>query len=172
MNKSVSRVEAQKKSDPKGAAKKPTQSTTADGVKTRPGGKIFKIFIKAKTARGALSLKHAPAGVSTRTLRLRKNLGYGLAFLRPMIGVSTNEMINRAVGEYVERETATVENALGDLLKQVRAYRKADPDFRYAKSQVVAGELAMAGKDTTDGTVVIEDSLTPTPVAPRARKHG
>ena len=169
MNKVVSRAEAQKKSNPKGAAKKATQNTTDDGVKTRAGGKIF---VKAKTARGALSLKHAPAGIRTKTLRLRKNLDYGLEFLRPMIGVSANEMINRAVGEYVERETATVENALGDLLKQVRAYRKADPDFRYAKSQVVAGELAMAGKDPTDGTVVIEDSLPPTPVAPRARKNG
>lgn len=111
-------------------------------------------------------------GVRTKTLRLRSYLDQGLEMLRPMLGVSANEMINEAVDEYIEKRTALVETDLGGLLEQVRAYRKADPDFKFARARVVAAEMEMSGKDPTDGTLFMEDPLPASPAASRARKHG
>lgn len=72
----------------------------------------------------------------------------------------------------VDKRTTEVETDLGGLLKQLRAYREADPGMLFAHKQVVAAEAEMVGKDPTDGTLVSEQLLPTSPVARRARNHG
>lgn len=101
-----------------------------------------------------------------KTLRLAPQYENALGFLKAVLGASVNKMVNDAVGEYIERETARVEVNLGDLLTQVKAYRKADPDFNYAHARVVEAEMKAIGKDPADGTLYTE-----TPVTTRRRSH-
>jgi len=67
---------------------------------------------------------------------------------------------------YIQRETARVEVNLGDLLAQVKAYRKADPDFGHAHARVVEAEVKAAGNDPADGT-----PYTEAPATTRRRSH-
>lgn len=83
-----------------------------------------------------------------------------LGFLKAVLGASVNKMVNDAVGQYIQRETARVEVNLGDLLAQVKAYRKADPDFGHAHARVVEAEREAVGKDPVDGTPYTEAPAT------------
>ena len=102
-----------------------------------------------------------------RTLRLSHEHEAGLKILKSVSGMPVSKMVNEAVGEYLERRTAQVETDLGVLLNQVKAYRQTDPDFKYARAQVVEAEMRALGKDRLDGTLTME-SGTPT----RRRKNG
>jgi len=101
-----------------------------------------------------------------KTLRLEPQYENALGFLKAVLGASVNKMVNDAVGQYIQRETARVEVNLGDLLAQVKAYRKADPDFSHAHARVVEAEVRAAGNDPADGTPYRE-----APATTRRRSH-
>lgn len=101
-----------------------------------------------------------------KTLRLEPQYENALGFLKAVLGASVNKMVNDAVGQYIQRETARVEVNLGDLLAQVKAYRKADPDFSHAHARVVDAEVRAVGNDPADGKPYRE-----APATTRRRSH-
>ncbi|MCE9658098.1 MAG: hypothetical protein K8R60_06025 [Burkholderiales bacterium] len=128
---------------------------------TRPSARqgAFPGTTGAKTTdtRGVRSTAAAGELVATtktkaKTLRLEPQYENALAFLKTVLGASVNKMVNDAVGQYIQRETARVEVNLGDLLAQVKAYRMADPDFSHAHARVVEAEVRAVGKDPAVGT--------------------
>jgi|SRR5580765_700093 len=170
-------------------ARKAIASKSSPNVKSSRGA-VYESIVKGgsgKSARlrpsvpsnlaGALSTKappkspkHAPS-TRAKTLRLEPEFEDGLDLLKSVLGLPVNRMVNEAVGEYIEKRTSQVEADLGGLLAQVKAYRKADPDFKFARERFVKAEMKMAGQDPTDGTLVTEESVPP-PGASRARKRG
>jgi hypothetical protein len=108
----------------------------------------------------------ATTKTKAKTLRLEPQYENALGFLKTVLGASVNKMVNDAVGQYIQRETARVEVKLGDLLAQVKAYRKADPDFSHAHARVVEAEIKSVGNDPADGT-----PYTEAPATTRRRSH-
>jgi len=78
--------------------------------------------------RGARRTAARPPRRAT-TYRLNPHLQEGLALLGKVRQVSANQMVNEAVGEYLDARTAAVTADLEDTLRRVRAYRESDPNF-------------------------------------------
>jgi hypothetical protein len=65
-------------------------------------------------------------------------------------------MVNEAVGAYLASRTAEVEAELETTLRQVKAYRSADPDYESAIAKFVAAEAELAGEDPAEGETTPE----------------
>jgi len=104
---------------------------------------------KASSAKSA-----ATAVVKTKTLRLAPEYEAGLALLKGVLGTPVNKMVNEAVGEYIRKRSAEVEADLTGVLAQVKAYRRADPQFKQARARFVAAEARLGADDPLEGVVV------------------
>lgn len=119
---------------------------------------------KASSARSA-----APAVVKTKTLRLAPEYEAGLALLKGVLGTPVNKMVNEAVGEYIRKRSAEVEADLKGVLAQVKAYRRADPQFKQARARFVDAEARLGADDPLKGVVV---DAAPPAVKRRTAKAG
>jgi hypothetical protein len=115
----------------------------------RPAAKRVRGRSSAASAKGAQAV-----AVKTKTLRLAPEFEAGLALLKGVLGVPVNKMVNEAVGEYIRRRSAQVEADLTDVLDQVKAYRRADPHFKLARSRLVEAEASGGRHDAVEGVVV------------------
>lgn len=97
--------------------------------------------------------KRAKSLRSATTYRLDPRFQKGLALLRQVRKIPLNRMVNEAVGEYLESRAATVEADLEEILRRIRAYRKADPNFESAISRFAEAEAALAEEDPVEGKV-------------------
>jgi hypothetical protein len=86
------------------------------------------------------------------TYRLNPHLQQGLALLGKVRQVSANQMVNEAVGEYLDARTAAVTADLEDTLRRVRAYRESDPNFESAIAKFAESEARHGAKDPLEGT--------------------
>jgi hypothetical protein len=111
----------------------------------------------------------APAVVKTKTLRLAPEYEAGLALLKGVLGTPVNKMVNEAVGEYIRKRSAEVEADLKGVLEQVKAYRRADPQFKQARARFADAEARLGGDDPLEGVVV---DVKPPTVKRRAAKAG
>jgi len=100
--------------------------------------------------------------VKAKTLRLAPEFEAGLGLLKSIVGMSVNKMVNEAVGEYIQKRAAEVEADLTGVLDQVKAYRRADPQFKHALGRFVKAEARHGGDDPIEGVVV--DAEPPTRV--------
>jgi hypothetical protein len=105
---------------------------------------------KAATEKSAA----AATAVKTKTLRLAPEYEAGLALLKGVLGTPVNKMVNEAVGEYIRRRSAEMEADLTGVLEQVKAYRRADPQFKQARARWVDAEARLGGDDPVEGVVV------------------
>jgi hypothetical protein len=105
--------------------------------------------------RRALSKSGAvTVGVKVTTLRLAPEFEAGLCLLKRFLHMPVNKMVNEAVGEYIQKRAADVETDLTGVLEQVKAYRRADPQFKQALAQFVTAEARYGGDDPVEGVVV------------------
>jgi len=73
-----------------------------------------------------------------KTPRLEPQCGTALGFLKAVFGASVNNMVNDAVGQCIQRETARVEANVGDLLFPGQGLSKRlTPHFGHAHARVV-----------------------------------
>jgi len=105
-------------------------------------------------------------GGKATTYRLSPHLQKGLALLGKVRKMSANQMVNEAVGEYLESRTAVVEADLQETLRRVRAFRESDPNFESAIAKFAEAEATLGEEDPVEG------STTPTagPVQTRVRE--
>ena len=69
---------------------------------------------------------------------------------RPM-----NQLVNEALGDYLERRSRAVERDLELTLARLRAYRRRDPHFKDAIEAVVDADATLGREDPAEGKVVI-----------------
>ena len=86
------------------------------------------------------------------TYRLNPHLQQGLALLGKVRQVSANQMVNEAVGEYLDARTAAVTADLEETLRRVRAYRETDPNFESAIAKFAELEARHGARDPVEGT--------------------
>ena len=99
-------------------------------------------------------------GVKAKTLRLASEFEAGLGLLKSVLGKPINKMVNEAVGEYIQKRAAEVETDLTSVLERVKAYRRADPQFKQALARFVKAEARHGGNDPVEGVVVDVDPPT------------
>jgi hypothetical protein len=127
-------------------------SKAISAAKRRP---LPKARAHAPAVRTASSAKSAATAlVKTKTLRLAPEYEAGLALLKGVLGIPVNKMVNEAVGEYIRKRSAEVEADLAGVLEQVRAYRRADPQFKQARARFVDAEARLGSDDPLEGVVV------------------
>jgi hypothetical protein len=142
-------------------------SKAVSASKHRPSPKA-----RARTpaVRKSSSAKTAAAAVvKTKTLRLAPEYEAGLALLKGVLGTPVNKMVNEAVGEYIRKRSAEVEADLKGVLEQVKAYRRADPQFKQARARFVDAEVQLGADDPVEGVVV---DVQPPTVKRRSAKAG
>ncbi len=86
------------------------------------------------------------------TYRLNPHLQQGLALLGKVRQMSANQMVNEAVGEYLDARTAAVTADLEETLRRVRAYRETDPNFESAIAKFAESEARHGAHDSVEGT--------------------
>lgn len=94
----------------------------------------------------------APPQRRATTYRLNPHLQQGLALLGKVRQVSANQMVNEAVGEYLDARTAAVTADLEETLRRVRAYRETDPNFESAIAKFAESEARHGARDPVEGT--------------------
>jgi predicted transcriptional regulator len=85
------------------------------------------------------------------TYRLNPHLQQGLALLGKVRQVSANQMVNEAVGEYLDARTAAVTADLEETLRRVKAYRATDPSFESAIATFAESEARHGVRDPVEG---------------------
>lgn len=100
--------------------------------------------------RGRRTAAHPPRRATT--YRLKPHLQEGLALLGQVRQVSANQMVNEAVGEYLDARTAAVTADLEETLRRVRSYRESDPNFESAIAKFAESEARHGAKDPVEGT--------------------
>jgi len=99
------------------------------------------------------------------TIRLHQNVQAGLDLISQLQHRPKNKLVNEAVAEYVTRHALQTDEALHDVLKHLKSYQKADPDFAQAIDSFVDAE-AKLGKHEDP----MEGQPTPSPVTERLRQ--
>jgi hypothetical protein len=89
------------------------------------------------------------------TFRIEKTTMVGLEKLSTILNKPLNKLANEAVREYVARRISEVEIDLASTLEDLRAYRKADPNFERSMAEFIEAE-ASATHDPVEGRVVSE----------------
>jgi hypothetical protein len=105
---------------------------------------------------GRAVAKRTKALRKATTYRLEPRFQKGLALLGTLTQKPANRMVNEAVGAYLASRTAEVEAELETTLRQVKAYRSADPDYESAIAKFVAAEAELAGEDPAEGETTPE----------------
>src|SRR5713226_2446647 len=93
--------------------------------------------------------KRAPRKATT--FRLAPLYQESLKLLGQLKKMPLNQMVNEAVGEYIETRSAEVEADLEETLRRLKAYRKADPNFESAIAKFAEAEAVMADEDPVEG---------------------
>jgi hypothetical protein len=89
------------------------------------------------------------------TFRIEETTMGGLEKLSAILNKPLNKLVNEAVREYVARRISEVEIDLASTLEDLRAYRKADPNFERSMAEFIEAE-ASATHDPVEGRVVSE----------------
>jgi hypothetical protein len=97
----------------------------------------------------------AMAAKKATTFRIEETTMVGLEKLSAILNKPLNKLANEAVREYVARRISEVEIDLASILEDLRAYRKADPDFERSMAEFIKAE-ASATHDPVEGRVVSE----------------
>jgi len=132
----------------------PLKARGATSKHAKPGA-----LVKRITKTGPAKATQAFAGsnenaVRTKTLRLQPNYEEGLVFLKRVLKLPINKMVNEAVGEYIRRRTAELESGLTTTLEQLHAYRLANPEFVAAREAFIDGEALYGKDDPMEGRIV------------------
>jgi predicted transcriptional regulator len=80
------------------------------------------------------------------TFRLHEDLQAGLDLISQLQHRPKNKLVNEAVAEYVTRHALRAEDELQAVLRSLKSYQKADPDFTSAIAAFADAE-ATHGKD-------------------------
>jgi hypothetical protein len=86
------------------------------------------------------------------TFRIEETTMVGLEKLSAILNKPLNKLANEAVREYVARRISEVEVDLASTLEDLRAYRKADPNFERSMAEFIEAE-ASATHDPVEGRV-------------------
>lgn len=63
-----------------------------------------------------------------------------------------NRLVNEAVDEFLEVQSASLEADIEETLRRVKAYRTSEQDFEGAIATFVEGEVDRGGEDPAEGT--------------------
>ncbi len=131
-----------------------TKLRSAISKRAKPGA-AMKRTIKSGSAKASMALTQSDkTEVRAKTLRLQPNYEKGLAFLKQVLNVPINKMVNEAVGDYIRRRTAEMESGLTTTLEQLQAYRRSDPEFSAARRSFIDAELHHGKDDPMEGRIV------------------
>ncbi|MEA2885987.1 MAG: hypothetical protein QOD11_347 [Bradyrhizobium sp.] len=89
------------------------------------------------------------------TFRIEETTMSGLEKLSAILHKPLNKLANEAVRQYVARRISEVEIDLASTLEDLRAYRKANPNFERSMAEFIETE-ASATRDPVEGRVVSE----------------
>lgn len=99
-----------------------------------------------------------PAKTLPKTLRLQPAYEQGLVILKRALKKPINKMVNEAVGQYIERQSAYLEAELTTTLEELQAYRRSDPEFAAARRAFIEGEALHGKEDPMEGQLVHVES--------------
>lgn len=123
-------------------------SKPASHIATRQVAKLAKPFPAAKAPAAK-----APAAKAT-TLRLNPALQRGLEMLQGVLKKPINKMVNEAVEGFIAKRSVEVEANLKAVLAQIKAHRRADPNFKAAIAAWAHAEATLGKTDAAEGVVL------------------
>ena len=99
------------------------------------------------------AMKSGPAAPQVTTIRLDKTVQQGLRVIEAHSGAKRplNKWVNIALAEFIDRQTASIAGELEQALRNIKAYRKADPGYKRAKRTFIDSEVAFASEDPMEG---------------------
>lgn len=100
--------------------------------------------------------------VAVMTLRVDQELKDQLAKIGELRHTPMSKLVNQALQQFVDRETAVLEDELEASLADLRRYRAFDPDFEIAIGQAARAEAGMVD-DPAEGVILNHDALHPLP---------
>jgi len=97
---------------------------------------------------------HRVARSQVSTIRLDENVQKGLRLLKAHSRNkwSLNKLVNMALAELIDKQTATIEVELDQALRNIKAYRKTDPGHKRAIKAFIDAEIAFGADDPMAGT--------------------
>lgn len=119
--------------------------------------------LKAKTVGPHVSAAGSVVKAKATTVRLTPALRLGLEMLQGVLKKPVNKMVNEAVEGFIEKRTAEVQSDLENVLSQIKAYRRKDPDFKLAIREFVDAEASFGGEDPAEGAITRTASAGPGP---------
>ena len=96
----------------------------------------------------------ASAAATRTSYRLEPKLKAGLEQLSALTKTSQNDLVNEAVREFVEKRSTELAAYYEELARQLKAYKKSDPEFSKAIAATVAAETS-GNKDPVEGTAFV-----------------
>lgn len=143
----------------KTTASKAAKAAKVPAKKTTPAaGKFIGRRSRITPASLAGSKSTMPSKTLPKTLRLQPAYEQGLAILKRALNKPLNKMVNEAVGEYIERQSAYLEVELTTTLEELRAYRRADPEFAASRRAFIEGEALHGKEDPMEGQLLHVES--------------
>lgn len=133
------------------------------GVYSRPMSKLppqqkSRALVKAVTSTAAhkkpvtgVRGKSAAPATKATTLRLSPSLQLGLEMLQGVLKKPINKMVNEAVEGFIAKRSVEIESDLKAVLAQIKAYRRADPNFETAIAEFVGAEAGLGAADPAEG---------------------
>ena len=123
-------------------------------AKRATAAKTFSSTNKPGAKRGGVVPPTGP-GVRVKTLRLHPTFETVLVILKGVLRKPLNKMVNEGVGEYIERRAAQAESQQAKTLEELKAYRRADPEFSAARKAFIDEEASFGKADPLKGRVVM-----------------
>lgn len=91
------------------------------------------------------------------TLRLDNATHATLAHLSEELHRPMNQLVQEALGDYLDRKSREVERQLGERLDRLRRYRQQDPGFEHAIDAFAKAEVL--NDDAAEGTADTEKTV-------------
>jgi hypothetical protein len=103
--------------------------------------------------------------VRKKSLKIDAALFERLSKLSESAKVSLGKLADYAVEEYLAKRTRKAEGNLEATLEDLRANRRADPDFDKSIAKFIEAERG-SKTDPAEGTVYLEEGADPEPAGP------
>jgi predicted transcriptional regulator len=123
--------------------------------KSLPSVKAAKAVGAGKTPASVARGKPAAPAAKATTLRLSPALQLGLEMLQGVLKKPINKMVNEAVEGFIAKRSVEIESDLNAVLAQIKAYRRADPNFETAIAEFVDAEARLGAADPAEGIALV-----------------
>ena len=116
---------------------------------------MSKLSSHKKSRPSVKAAKRVAPGTKATTLRLSPALQLGLEMLQGVLRKPINKMVNEAVEGFIAKRSVEIESDLKAVLAQIKAYKRADPNFEAAIAEFVDAEARLSSADPAEGVALL-----------------